>query len=466
MTALVAAAEERTGLPLEDFQVRADDDDNQTLLLWYRRLKPTRQNRWRLAPHAQAAGYEAWPSLEEIFPTRIQGVNPNRGITGSVIDVDKKLLADRVAAYIRANCYADATSACPALAVPRANYSPETTWKGLQKLGFDESRLKPYLLFPFDQRWIYYEDRLNLLNRPRETLRVNLDCECFLIAVPEPRKVSEARPLFSRTLLDLHVHDRGSVAIPAVVRIDALTGGRLANMSPEIWAALREAWDKAGGLEAPDAHLCANELIHICLAIMNSPAYRMEHASALGADWARVPIPRNPALARQVSELGRLVAALMDCSTDASSVLPEILGRDKLASIAAIRRSDGHSISADDLRVTISYFGAAPGRFVPSDDVSGELWINNDVYLANVPTTAWRCEPGGYQTIRKWLGYRHVTRLAGRPMTLEEQRWLRNMVLRLTALSALEAQMDELYSAASEDALIFGNEIPSVQAAE
>ncbi|WP_063825596.1 type ISP restriction/modification enzyme [Mesorhizobium amorphae] len=432
----------------------------------YRRLTPTRQNRWRLAPHAQAAGYEAWPSLEELFPIRMQGINPNRGITGSLIDVNKKDLTDRIAAYMKAESFVNASSACPGLAIPRARYAPEKVWQSLRKLGFDESRVSPYLLFPFDQRWIYYEDRLKLLNEPRETLGANVDCECFLIAVPEPRKVSEARPLFSRTLLDLHVHDRGSVAIPAVVRIDALTGGRLANISPEIWAALREAWDKAGGLEAADAHLCANELIHICLAIMNSPAYRMEHASALGADWARVPIPRNPALARQVGELGRLVAALMDCSTDASSVLREILGRDKVASTAAIRRSDGHSISADDLRVTISYFGAAPGRFVPSDEVSGELWINNDVYLANVPTAAWRCELGGYQTIRKWLGYRHVSRLEGRPMTLEEQRWLRNMILRLTALSALEAQMDELYSAASEDALIFGNEMPSIQAAE
>lgn len=350
--------------------------------------------------------------------------------------------------------------------MPRANYTPEIVWKGLRKLGFDESRLKPYLLFPFDQRWIYYEDRLNLLNRPRETLAANVDCECFLIAVPEPRKVSEARPLFSRTLLDLHVHDRGSVAIPAVIRLDALAGARLANLSPEIWAALREAWGAMGGLETSDAHLCASKLIHICLAIMNSPAYRLDHASALGADWARVPIPRHSALVRRLGQLGGLVAALMDCSTDSASGVREILGRDKLASIAAIRRSDGHPISADDLRVTISYFGAAPGRFVQTDDVSGELWINNNVYLANVPITAWRSEFGGYQTIRKWLGYRHVTRLQGRPMTLEEQRSLRNMILRLTALSALEPQMDELYSAAVEDALIVGNEMPSIQAAE
>jgi len=432
----------------------------------YQRLAPTMQNRWRLAPHTEVAGYESWPSLEEIFPTRIQGVNPNRGVTGSLIDVDKKVLEKRMALYVNAATFADAASACAGLAVPRARYNPEKIWNSLRKLGFDEGRVRPYLLFPFDQRWIYYEDRLKLMNEPRESLGVNLDCKCFLIAVPEPRKISEARPLFSRTLLDLHVHDRGSVAIPAVVRIDPLTGGRVANLSLEIWAALRNVWRLAGGVESADAHQCAQQVIYICLAIMNSPAYRSEHASALGADWARVPLPRDAALAARLSDLGGLIATLLDCSSDASATMRKVLNPDTLATTAVLRRADGQPISANDLRVTVSYFGAAPGRFVPTDGVCGDLWINDEVYMSNVPLVAWQCEFGGYQTIRKWLGYRHVSRLDGRPMALEEQRWLRNLILRLTALSALEPQMDELYSAASEDALPLGLEPLATYAAE
>ncbi|MDG4876980.1 N-6 DNA methylase [Mesorhizobium sp. WSM4935] len=461
---------EETVVHYRDFWGRAASKRQQLLsaesTVPYAPLKPTKQNRWRLTPYAQTTGYEAWPSVEEIFPVRIQGVNPNRGITGSILDVDKKGLADRMVAYIGAENFAIAARICPELALPRANYTPEKVWNGLREIGFHEERVKPYLLFPFDQRWIYYEDRINLLNRAREALSANLDCECFLIAVPEPRKVSEARPLFSRTLLDLHVHDRGSVAIPAVINVDPLTGGKLANLSPEIWTALQEAWGNPQGLETSYAHQCARKLVHICLAVMNSPAYRMEHASALGADWARVPIPKDPIVAQRLDELGGLVADLLDCSSDTLSVLRKVLDRDAIASIATVRRSDGQPISSDDLRVTISYFGAAPGRFVQVDDTMGDLWINNDVYIANVPVVAWRYEFGGYQTIRKWLGYRHLTRLDGRAMMLEEQRWLRNMILRLTALAALEARMDELYSIASENALCLSNEAPVVQAAE
>lgn len=40
LIALVAAAAERTGLPQKDFQVRTDDDDRQTLLLWYPTATP------------------------------------------------------------------------------------------------------------------------------------------------------------------------------------------------------------------------------------------------------------------------------------------------------------------------------------------------------------------------------------------------------------------------------------------
>ena len=421
----------------------------------YLQLSPTRQNRWRLAPHSEVAGYEAWPSLEELFPTRMQGVNPNRGITDSLIDSDKKTLAERIEAYIGAADFSAAEILSPGLAIPRALYEPESIWKGLKKLGFDDSKIKPYLLFPFDQRWIYYEERIKLLNRPRETLAANLDCKCFLVAVPEPRKISEARPLFSRTLLDLHVHDRGSVAIPSTVIVDKLAGVRLANLSPEIWAVLRSAWRLSGGLESPEAHSCAQRLIYICLAIMNSPAYCSEHASALGADWARVPLPRDPGIAGELDSAGGTIAALLDCSADATAVVRGILGSEEYSRIAVMQRADGRPLSAADLRVTIPYFGAAPGRFVSADEGTGNLWINDDVFLANVPSKVWRYELGGYQAIKKWLGYRHFSRNNGKALDWDEQRWLRNIVLRLTALKALEPLLDELYETSSKNALAF-----------
>ena len=430
----------------------------------YERLTPTRQNRWRLAPHAEAAGYDAWPSLEDIFPTRMQGVNPNRGITGAVIDVAEGVLAKRMADYVAAADFDAASKASPGLATKRARYEPEIMWRRLKELGFEGKRIKPYLLFPFDQRWIYYEDRIKLLNEPRETMGANLKNAYFLIAVPEPRKVSEARPLFARTLLDLHVHDRGSVAIPAVVEAGPLPEERQANLSPEVWSVLRRAWSLQGSLYEEDAHQCARDLIFVSLAIMHAPAYASDHASALSADWARLPLPQDIEQARMLAALGSKVADLLDCSGDATLMLRELLPSASLRTTAVLQRKDGKSLGAKDLRVTISYFGAAPGRFVEQSDGLGELWLNSEVYLANVPTAVWHRELGGYQTIRKWLGYRHVSRNGDAPLTLEEQRWLRGIILRLSALDALAGDLDDAYAAASSSSLSFP--VASAMAAE
>lgn len=433
----------------------------------YLRLTPRRQNRWRLAPHEEVAGYEGWPSLDELFPTKIQGVNPNRGLSGSVVDTDRATLAARIRAYITADTFEVAARLCPTLAAPRAGYDPQQIWRELKELGFDEARVRPYLLFPLDGRWIYYEERTKLLNRAREALNTELREDGYLIAVPEPRKVSEAKPLFATTLLDLHVHDRGSVAIPPVVHAGTIDGVPTANLAPQLWSSIRNAWGLSGDLRSEAAQTTARQLVMICLAALHSPAYAAEHASALGADWARVPVPTEPAVAAEMAHLGAQVATLLDPEADAAHVLQSILPVETLRSAGSVQRRDGQSLAPEDLRVTISYFGAAPGRFVVGPDGVGDLWINPDVSFTNIPVAAWRYELGGYPVIKKWLGYRHEQRNDGRPLTLDDQRWLRQMVQRLTALQSLGPALDAIYSqAAAQSLIVVTDEASLITAAE
>lgn len=292
-----------TRVHYRDFWGRASDKRAQlsgdTPAPAYTTLKPGRGNRWRLTPHSEAAGYEAWPSLEELFPMRVQGVNPNRGLSGSIVDSDREALGSRISGYIAATDFTAAERATPTLAEKRAGYDPARVWSELKILGYDADRLRPYLLFPFDQRWIYYETRTKLLNRPREVLGQNVDENCVLIAVPEPRKVSEARPLFARTLLDLHVHDRGSVAIPALIQAGELGQIRLANIEPRVWSVIRNAWDSSGELHDSGAHEWAQNLIYISLALMHAPAYGEDHASALVGACSATGIQENNILIRK-----------------------------------------------------------------------------------------------------------------------------------------------------------------------
>jgi hypothetical protein len=165
----------------------------------YETLQATEAARWMFAPRDANAGYEAWPALDELFPTAYQGVNPNRGLDGSVVDTDRNALEDRMARYFGARTFAEAAASAPQLAVPRAGYRPEQVWKTIRaKTGFERTKIAMYLLFPLDQRWLYYETEDRLLNRPRPEFSENLVGNEFLITVPQPRRVSESRPLLAR----------------------------------------------------------------------------------------------------------------------------------------------------------------------------------------------------------------------------------------------------------------------------
>jgi len=65
----------------------------------YVEITPTKASWFRYASGASGEGYEEWPSIKEIFAESFQGVNPNRGISGSLIDVDRQHLASSMKLY-------------------------------------------------------------------------------------------------------------------------------------------------------------------------------------------------------------------------------------------------------------------------------------------------------------------------------------------------------------------------------
>lgn len=83
---------------------------------------------------------------------------------------------------------------------------------------------------------------------------------------------------------------------------------------------------------------------------------------------------------------------------------------------------------------------------------TGDLYIGDEVYFANVPEAVWTYQLGGYPVLKKWLGYRQADRRDGKPLTVDEQRCFRSIVQRIAALIALTADLNRLYSAAAENA--------------
>jgi hypothetical protein len=78
--------------------------------------------------------------------------------------------------------------------------------------------------------------------------------------------------------------------------------------------------------------------------------------------------------------------------------------------------------------------------------------LNDRVFLRHVPARVWDFELGGYQVVKKWLGYREARRREGRPLSLGEKDDLRSIVQRVAALLTLEEELNAAYQRAAADA--------------
>jgi len=435
-------------------------------------FSPTRNTRWKLVPVAAQGGFEEWPSVDELFAEKIQGVNCNRGFEGSVVDTDAEALATRMKQYFSSASNEKISERYPVLMQPRAGYEPLSVRDALRSSSaFDSKKIVPYVVFPLDARWLYYELEAKLLNRPRPELSKHLGVTDFFVTVPEPRKESETRPILLNNAFDLHLHDRGSVAFPAKVKLGSEEMGSLfaaiesseqANLPRAVWQKFSGHWKLSGQLADGPALELALQLQRFAMAIAYSPEYQAEHKESLAQDWIHLPVPKDRNLFLEIVAQGERLRALLDPLCNATKVLKELLGEDA-RKLAVLTRHGGPSVGEKDLEVTNTFFGAAAGGWIERPaghtermypewgEQTGDLFINEGTFFQHVPERVWRYGLGGYPVIKKWLGYRDGTRRPNTPLTLNETTHLRGMVHRLAAVLRLEQTLDSLYDKAIQD---------------
>jgi hypothetical protein len=329
----------------------------------YEVITPAQENRWRLSPRTVDGGFEAWPALDELFPVSFQGVNHNRGIEGGIIDTDRARLVKRIKAYFSAKDFAAAKQAAELIAAERARYNPKDSWTKLKAEGhFHEQSIRPLLVFPFDQRFIYYAEGHKWLNEARPEYSRNAAHNEWLVTVPEPRKASETWPIYGTEFVNLHVHERGSVVFPRETRGNDLLSDGDANLAEASWRVMRDHFGLAGDRRDAVARAFVGRLFRVAFAIFHAPSYQAEHKSALAGDWAHLPIPKDVDLLERLAIAGEKVTRLLDANKDAHDVIATVLGVEHTRMIGSLRRVDGTQVRSDDLRVTITYWGGGKGR--------------------------------------------------------------------------------------------------------
>jgi Type ISP C-terminal specificity domain len=436
----------------------------------YEVVKPSRENRWRLGPKTVEGGFEAWPGLDEIFPTHFQGVNHNRGLEGGIIDTDRAALGQRLRPYFAAENFRAAKKVSEEIATARARYDdPEKVWLKLKTAGhFPEDAIVPLLTFPFDRRYIYYVGTDKWLNEARQEFARNASDNEWLVTVPEPRKASETWPVFSNELVNLHVHERGSVIFPRETRGEDLLADRDANIPEATWRVLREHFGLKGERRDGAARGLMGKLFRVAFAVLHARSYQAEHKSALSFDWAHLPIPKDVKLFDRLVSAGEQVTRLLDAARDASDVIRAVVGADRARARGPLKRIDGKHMRPDDLKVTVTYWGGGKGRWkarpfmaeeLPAADYgeawgerTGDLFLNDDAYFGNVPEVVWGYQLGGYPVLKKWLSYRQADRRDGRPLTDDERQWFRQIIQRVAALLALGPALNEFYEQTAANA--------------
>ena len=238
---------------------------------------------------------------------------------------------------------------------------------------------------------------------------------------------------------------------------------RRANLRETVWITLRDSWKLKGDLRSIDAKRLTRALFRYCIAIAHAPQYEIDHKDSLAQDWPHIPLSKEKAQFDEIVGLGEQVSRLLDPLADATSVIKGNLGKDT-KTLGVVHRIGGGNVSESDLLVEYSYYGAATGRWDQRPvkeaeaqrpewgDVTGDLYLNELVFISHVPAEIWRYELGGYPVIKKWLGYRQASRRNGAPLNLQELDQLRQIVHRIATLLTLRPLLDAAYEKASAQA--------------
>jgi Type ISP C-terminal specificity domain len=394
--------------------------------------------RWRLVPD-QSADY---PQLDEYLHFRISGVQPVRDV---VMDEDRDALERRMRAYYGKLGWGRLIERYPDFAVQRERYDPEGVRARLRaESSFKEERIRHFLFKPFDDRYIYWEPDAKLLNEARSQLipYFELVSDQQVLIVPQTRRrPGAARPLVTRSVPGYHSVDPDARAFPRVdiqlPVLDSGTGdqyGLGAASGPTLVTNVLPEWiagGRAAGLTGSDLEV-GDVVFFSLVAVMHSSIWS-ESIEREADDFPSVPIPGNGPDLLRAAELGHRIADLLDVRIPVRGVTAGRLASGVGATGVPVDRGD---------RVV------GPGEGAWAADDGGTIPWGPGGGWTGVTRKVADYSLGGFPVVRKWLSYRRGDRL-----TDADVETVTEIVRRIGAIIALEADCDSVFAAAQKNPL-------------
>jgi len=469
----------------------------------YKKALPTTDNRFSFRPSDVSEDYLRWP-----FITDFSMVNPFNGPIerrgNSLIVFEKEMCHfENLKKYLNPKISDEEIQHCtPQFMKSSGEFDATKSRHNLKgKIAYCEKNIVKYPFKPLDIRLAYLDASIApLFSRPSPVLlkQKEIDGNFFFVTRDTADKLPEGPPFYSATLIcDYDSISGHSRHFPCYVYIenskskddDGMTGSMFGDEKPaeQIKANLSarsRTYLKALGLGDPDTQRDVAALIWMhSLAIGYSGAYLAENADGIRQDWPRIPLPDSKTALSASAALGGQVAALLDTESPVAGVTTGQVGKE-LACIGLISRVGGGAVNPDagELDVTAGWGHAGKGgvcmpgkgklvtrpysqeeaKAIPAaqrallGDETCDVYLNETVFIKNIPASVWSYYIGGYQVIKKWLSYREKS-LLGRGLTMDETLYIRQMTRRLAALVMLGPELDTNYNTVIEKTYRWSN---------
>ena len=424
----------------------------------YSTLRPVLRMGLPFKPTLVSDSWFDWPSLSDLFPASFPGVKTSRD--SFLVDTDLDALKQRVADYFNPDLsHAEIARLYPAAMRQTARFNARQVRETLlARRGPLEDGFIRYAYRPLDNRWLYWEAKVDLIDRPRAEYKPHVFPSNIWLVFQKKARPDLSPPIVTSNIGDLNQMNSGVYCVPAYLRDEVLIKESSdAERLPNLTHIAEKYLEKVGaGVE---------DLFHHVLSVLHDPIYHEANSDALRAEAPRIPIPGWPdgsaaeALAESAAR-GREIARLLDSEAAAPGVTDGVL-RPEIAAIAVPSTSEDRNMTGDDFNLDANwgYFGkdraVMPGQgssterdYTPDErsaladaipalgQTTFDIHLNTRAYWKNIPTAVWNYKLGGYQVLKKWLSYRE-RQILRRPLTPEEVQHFTDTARRIAALLLL-----------------------------
>lgn len=384
--------------------------------------------------------YSAGFALNEIFNINSLGLLTKRD--RFITDFDKESIIKRLQDFIDNDLTNEQLSKKYGLVLKdKDKWDLSNSRNEIQKTGLIDSNFRLQNYRCFDKRYIYYDSnyvaRLNTkvlshVNKSNPAIistrqladnnfnhifiSNTISDQCFI-----SNKTKEGCQVFPLYLIS--ETDSQQTIVESIERIP--------NLKPEIIKQIADnlsltfTYDK----ETQNNTFAPIDILDYIYAVLHSPAYREKYKEFLKIDFPRVPYPKDKDTFWQLVKLGGELRQihLLESPTVEKYITQYPSNGDNIVKMVAFRTYDYDNTTPDE-NGNYNY-----------PDYLGAVYINENQFFADVPTSAWEFYIGGYQPAQKWLKDRK-----GRQLNFEDILHYQKIIVALTETHRIMQAIDKV----------------------